>query len=98
MGRLSFCGWVTRKYDWRVYKKGTHVKSPKANMKPKPSWTMSIVVRTASFGKEENLPFLIWPRKIHQLSVPTKQTHCKPHTGERVHLREVATVKQVQVI
>lgn len=45
---LRTCGCTTRKAAWRPYVKGTQARSPKTSMKPKPSCTMSIVVRTAS--------------------------------------------------
>lgn len=45
---LRVCGCTTRKAACRLYVKGTQARSPKTSMKPKPSCTMSMVVRTAS--------------------------------------------------
>lgn len=46
--RLRCCGCMTRNIACRLYVNGTQARSPKASMKPKPSCTMSMVVRTAS--------------------------------------------------
>lgn len=45
---LRVCGCTTRKAACRLYVKGTQARSPNTSMKPKPSCTMSMVVRTAS--------------------------------------------------
>lgn len=48
---LRVCGCTTRKAACRLYVKGTQARSPKTSMNPKPSCTMSMVVRTASCFK-----------------------------------------------
>lgn len=45
---LRDCGCTTRKAACMPYVKGTQARSPKANINPKPSCTMSMVVSTAS--------------------------------------------------
>lgn len=45
---LRVCGCTTRKAACRLYVKGTQARSPNTSMKPNPSCTMSMVVRTAS--------------------------------------------------
>lgn len=88
---LSACGCTTRKAACRLYVKGTQARSPNTSMKPKPSWTMSMVVRTASCQWEVHVRS-VWEHKelsVHRLGVPP---HLIPQSVG--HIQQLEAVDQ----
>lgn len=88
---LSACGCTTRKAACRLYVKGTQARSPKTSMKPKPSWTISMVVRTASCKEEVHFQ-CVWQHNelsIHALCCPA---HLIPQSIS--HIQQLETVDQ----
>lgn len=67
------CGCTTRKAACRLYVKGTQARSPKTSMKPNPSWTMSMVVRTASCQGEVHF------KCLREQNAPSIHRLCCPH-------------------
>lgn len=78
---LRACGCTTRKAACRLYVKGTQARSPKTSMKPNPSWTMSMVVRTASCQGEVHFKCLREQNEpsIHRLCCRPPSPHSTAH-------------------
>lgn len=89
--KLSACGCTTRKAACRLYVKGTQARSPKTSMKPKPSWTISMVVRTASCQEEVHVK-CVWEH--NELSVG--RLRFPPHLIPQSvgHIQQLETVDQ----
>lgn len=87
--KLRACGCTTRKAACRLYVKGTQARSPKTSMKPNPSWTMSMVVRTASCQGEVHFKCL---REQNELVSVAPIPHLIPQSIG--HVQQLETVDQ----